>query len=125
MKDKKNNTITPSLDYKRLSPEFVEGLLLDSYTKTALAEVIWEGCESVKNQIKNTENVARHSHLFSCLLVGLYMHYRYLNFNDEEAQQATFDYLNIKDFAVPYIALQPVELNDLLKGFSHEKNSSE
>lgn len=124
MTHKENYTNTPSLDYDRLSPEFIEGLLLDSYTKTAFAEVIWEGCESLVNKIKNTENIASHAHLFGCLLVGLYMHYRHLNFSDEEAQKAAFDYLNYKDFEVPFIALLPVEIKDILAPRHHEKDSS-
>jgi len=114
------NTNTPSLDYDRLAPDFVEGLHLDSYTMTAFAEVLWEGCESLVIQIKNTENIARHTHLFTCLLVGLYMHYRCLKFSDEESQKAAFGYLNTKDFEVPYIALLPLELKDILTPKHHE-----
>ena len=109
------DTNTPSLDYGRLAPDFVEGLHLDSYTMTAFAEVIWEGCISPVNQIKDTENIARHSHLFTCLLVGLYMHYRLIGFSDDESQKAAFGYLNSKDFEVPYIALLPVEMKDLFR----------
>ena len=109
-----------SMDYGRLAPDFVEGLHLDSYTMTAFAEVLWEGCESLVNQIKNTENIARHTHLFTCLLVGLYMHYRCLKFSDEESQKAAFGYLNTKDFEVPYIALLPLELKDILTPKHHE-----
>ena len=116
----KHNTKDIKLDFDRLEPDFVEGLHLDSYTMTAFAEVIWEGCISLVKQIKDTENIARHSHLFTCLLVGLYMHYRCLDFGDEEAQKAAFGFLNIKDFEVPYIALLPVEIMDLFNGFSHE-----
>ena len=117
------NTNTPSLDYGRLAPDFVEGLHLDSYTMTAFAEVLWEGCESLVNQIKNTENIARHTHLFTCLLVGLYMHYRCLKFSDEESQKAAFGYLNTKDFEVPFIALLPLELKDILTPQHHEKGT--
>lgn len=115
------NTTAPSLDYGRLEPDFVEGLQLDSYTMTAFAEVIWEGCESLVNQIKNTENIARHTHLFTCLLISLYMHYRCLNFSDEESQKAAFDYLNSKDFEVPYIALLPLELKDIFTLWNNGK----
>lgn len=123
MTNKNNNTTAPFLDYGRLDPDFVEGLHLDSYTSTAFAEVVWEGCESLVKQINNTENVARHSHLFSCLLIGLYMHYRCLGFSDEESQKAAFDFLNCKDFQVPYIALLPLELKDIftVRGNGKEK----
>lgn len=115
------NTTAPSLDYDRLEPDFVEGLNLDSYTLAAFAEVIWEGCESLVKQIKDTENIARHSHLFSCLLAGMYMHYRCLSFSDEESQKAAFDYLNTKDFQVPYIALLPLELKDIFTLWNNGK----
>lgn len=110
------NTATkaPCLDYDKLAPEFVDALLLDSHTKTALAEVLWEGCESLVGQIKGTRNIARHSHLFTCLLLGLYAHYRLLNFSDKESQGAAFEYISSKDFEAPYIALLPAELCDLI-----------
>ena len=119
-KKDKNNT-APCFDYDRLEPDFIEGLNLDSYTLAAFAEVIWEGCESLVNQIKNTENIARHTHLFTCLLVGLYMHYRCLSFSDEESQKAAFGYLNTKDFEVPFIPLLPLELKDIFTLWSNGK----
>ena len=50
-----------------------------------------------------------------------YMHYRCLNFSDEESQKAAFDYLNSKDFEVPYIALLPLELKDIFTLWNNGK----
>lgn len=110
---KKDSSEIPSLDFSRLDPEFVTGLPCGSYTATALAGVIWEGCESLQKKIKDTANIASHAHLFSCMLVGFYVHYRLMGFNDEEAQQSAFGILNSWDFDAPFVALLPVEIKDI------------